>query len=100
MVRRRFRGALRTPKCGYGSNALTRHLLPNYRKKFVINNLEELDCLLMNSDKYCAEIASTIGAVKRIQILRRAKELGVLVTNQKSSKITKLEDRRKAKLNK
>jgi large subunit ribosomal protein L32e len=95
MVRRKFRGALRTPKCGYGSNKLTRHLLPNYKLKFVINNVDELDCLLMNNDKYCAEIASTVGAVKRIAILRRAKELGVSVTNQKSSKITKLEDKKK-----
>jgi len=96
-VRRKYRGALRTPKCGYGSNKLTRHLLPNYKKKFVIHNLEELDCLLMNNDKYCAEISSTVGAPKRIQILRRAKELGVVVTNSKSVKITKLEDKRKAK---
>ena len=51
----------------------------------------------MNNDKYCAEIASTVGAVKRIAILRRAKELGVSITNQKSSKITKLEDKKKNK---
>jgi large subunit ribosomal protein L32e len=94
MVRRKFRGALRTPKCGYGSNSQTRHLLPNYKLKFVVHNVDELDCLLMNNDKYCAEIASTVGAVKRIAILRRSKELGVVVTNQKSAKITKLENRK------
>ncbi len=49
----------------------------------------------MNNDKYTAEIASNVGALKRIQILRRAKELSVAVTNQKSSKITKLEDKAK-----
>jgi ribosomal protein L32E len=51
----------------------------------------------MNNEKYCAEIAATVGAVKRISILRRAKELGVSVTNQKSAKITKLEDKKKRK---
>jgi large subunit ribosomal protein L32e len=86
---------LRTPKVGYGSNIRTRHLLPNYHKKFVVHNLGELDLLLMNNEKYCAEIARTVGAFKRIQILRRAKELGVKVTNQKSAKITKLEDKSK-----
>jgi large subunit ribosomal protein L32e len=96
-VRRKFRGNLRTPKIGYGSNIKTRHLLPNYQKKFVINNLNELDLLLMNNDKYCAEIAATIGAPKRIQILKRAKELGVKVTNAKSAKITKLEEKLKNK---
>jgi ribosomal protein L32E len=47
----------------------------------------------MNNEKYCAEIAKTVGAPKRILILKRAKELGVKVTNTKSAKITKLEER-------
>jgi ribosomal protein L32E len=47
----------------------------------------------MNNDKYCAEIASTVGAVKRITILRRAKEMGIAVTNEKSAKTKRLEDR-------
>jgi large subunit ribosomal protein L32e len=85
------------PKCGYGSNNLTKHLLPNYFKKFVVNNVDELDLLLMNNEKYCAEIARTVGAPKRIQILRRAKELGVKVTNAKSAKITKLEEKKTKK---
>lgn len=67
-VRRRYKGALREPKIGYGSNTKTRDLLPNHLKKFVINNLQELDLLLMSNDKYCAEIASTVGAPKRYKI--------------------------------
>ena len=94
-MRRKFRGAPRTPKVGYGSNIRTKHLLQNYLKKFVVNNVNELDLLLMNSEKYCAEIAKTIGAAKRIDILRRAKELGVKITNSKSTKITKLEEKQK-----
>ena len=90
-VRRRFRGAPRMPKIGYGSNNKTKHLLQNYRKKFVVNNVQELDMLLMNNDKYCAEISATVGGPKRIQILRRATELGVKVTNKKSKKVTKFE---------
>ncbi len=95
IVRRRYRGVLRAPKIGYASNHKTRHLLPNYLKKFVVNNTQEVDLLLMNKDKYCAEIASTVGAVKRIDILRRADELGVKVTNRKSKKITKYEKKTK-----
>jgi ribosomal protein L32E len=94
-VRRRFRGAPLMPKIGYGSNNRTKHLLPNYRKKFVVNNVQELDLLLMNADKYCAEIAATVGAPKRIQILRRATELGVNVTNKKSKKVTRFEKKAK-----
>ena len=74
-VRRKFRGMLRTPKVGYGSNKKTRNLLPNYKLKFTVNNLKELECLLMNNDKYCVEIGKKVGAVLRAQMLRRAKEL-------------------------
>ncbi len=95
MVRRRYKGALRMPKIGYASNKRTRHLLPNHLKKFVVHNVSELDLLMMNSDKYTAEIGKNVGAPKRIQILRRAKELNVKVTNQKSAKITKLEEKLK-----
>jgi len=48
----------------------------------------------MNNDKYCAEIGATVGTQKRIQIIQRAKELRVRLTNAKSSKIVKLEERR------
>lgn len=98
-VRRRYRGVLRTPKIGYGSNHKTRHLLSNYKKKFVVNNVQELDLLLTNNDKYCAEIASTIGAAKRIQIIKRAEEMGVKLTNKKSTKITRYEKRIKKQKN-
>ena len=47
---------LRTPKVGYSSNKKTRILLPNYKLKFIIYNLKELECLIMNNDKYCVEI--------------------------------------------
>jgi len=94
-VRRRYRGVLRTPKIGYGSNNKTKHLLPSYKKKFVVNNVPELDMLLMSNDKYCAEIAANVGAIKRIQLLRRADELGVKITNRKSKKITKYEKKTK-----
>ena len=94
-VRRRYRGVLRTPKIGYGSNNKTRHLLPNYKKKFVVNNVQELEVLLMSADKYCAEIAATVGAIKRIAILRRASELGVKITNKKSKKVDAYEKKKK-----
>ena len=71
-VRRKFRGMLRTPKVGYGSNKKTRNLLPNYK---------------------LVEIGKKVGAVLRTQMLRRAKELNISVTNQKSKKVERLEKR-------
>ena len=90
-VRRRYRGTQRCPKIGYGSNKKTRFLLQNYKRKYVIHNMKELECLMMNNEKYCAEIAHNVGAVLRKEMLKRAKELSINITNQKSKKIEALE---------
>ena len=50
---------------------------------------------MMNNEKYCAEIAHTVGAVLRKEMLKRAKELSINITNQKSKKIEKLENKQK-----
>ncbi len=36
---------------GYGTNAKTRHVLPNGFRKVLINNLKELEVLLMHNRK-------------------------------------------------
>ena len=94
-VRRRYRGTQRCPKIGYGSNKKTRFLLPNYKLKYVVHNMKELECLMMNNEKYCAEIAANVGAVLRKQMLKRAKELSINITNQKSKKVEELEKKLK-----
>ncbi|CAL1695928.1 unnamed protein product [Somion occarium] len=80
-VRRRFKGQLPMPKIGYGSNKRTRHLLPNGLKKFLVSNIREVDLLLMHNKSFAAEIAHNVSSRNRIQILDRAKVLGVKVTN-------------------
>lgn len=69
------------PSIGYGSNKKTRHLMPNGLKKFVVNNADEVDLLLMHNSSFAAEIAHNVSARKRIQIIEKAKILGVKVTN-------------------
>lgn len=39
------------PKIGYGSNAKTRHVLPNGYKEFVVNNEKDVETLLMQNNK-------------------------------------------------
>ena len=53
--------------------------------------MKELECLMMNNEKYCAEIAHTVGAVLRKDMLKRARELGINITNTKSKKVEALE---------
>ncbi|PLW15905.1 hypothetical protein PCANC_14285 [Puccinia coronata f. sp. avenae] len=80
-VRRRFKGQLPMPSIGYGSNKKTRHLMPNGYKKFVVNNPGEVDLLLMHNTTFAAEIAHNVSARKRIEIIEKARILGVKVTN-------------------
>ena len=72
------------PSIGYGSNRKTRHLMPNGLRKFLVNNVNELDLLLMHNKTYAAEIAAAVSSKKRIEILERAKVLGVKVTNPRA----------------
>ncbi|KAF8626545.1 hypothetical protein AX15_004847 [Amanita polypyramis BW_CC] len=80
-VRRRFKGQRPMPKIGYGSNKRTRHLLPNGLKKFLVNNVREVDLLLMHNKNFAAEIAHNVSSRNRTTILERARVLGIKVTN-------------------
>ncbi len=50
------------PKIGYGNDNKTKFHLPNGLKKFVVNNVRDLDVLLMNNRTFCAEIAHNVSA--------------------------------------
>jgi large subunit ribosomal protein L32e len=76
-VRRRFKGQIPMPKIGYGSNKKTRHLLPSGHKELLVHNVSELDLLLMHNNKYAAAVAHGVSSKKRIEIIARAKVLGV-----------------------
>jgi large subunit ribosomal protein L32e len=84
---------------GYGSNKKTRHLMPSGHKAFLVHNIRDVDVLLMHNRTYAAEyvqllcaswmanerrIAHAVSARKRVEIIGRAKQLGVKVTNAKA----------------
>jgi len=83
-VRRRFKGQIVMPSIGYGSNKKTRHMMPSGHKAFVVQNTRDLDLLLMHNKTYAAEIGHAVSSRKRVDIVARAKQLGVKVTNAKA----------------
>ena len=85
---------------GYGSNKKTRHMMPSGHKAFVVNNPGDVDLLLMHNKTYAAEyvskhpihshilivarISHSVSSKKRVDIVAKAKQLGVKVTNAKA----------------
>ncbi|RAL68464.1 hypothetical protein DID88_007192 [Monilinia fructigena] len=83
-VRRRFKGQMVMPSIGFGSNKKTRHMMPSGHKAFLVNNTSDVELLLMHNKTFAAEISHAVSSRKRVEIVARAKELGVKVTNAKA----------------
>ena len=59
-------------------------MMPSGHKAFLLNNTRDVDLLLMHNKTFAAEIAHAVSSRKRVEIIARAKELGVKVTNPKA----------------
>merc|ERR1712075_32957 len=80
-VRRKFKGKTLMPNIGYGSNKKTRHVLPSGFRKFVVNNVADLELLMMYNRTYAAEVAHSVSRETRQSIVARAQVLDIKVTN-------------------
>ncbi|KAK4189545.1 putative cytosolic 60S ribosomal protein Rpl32 [Podospora australis] len=89
-VRRRFKSNLPMPSIGYGSNKKTRHMMPSGHKAFLVSNVRDVELLLMHNKTFAAEIAHNVSSRKRIEIIARAKQLSVKVTNAKAKVTTEV----------
>jgi len=80
-MRRKFRGQLTCPNVGQKQARKTRHMLPSGFRKLLIQNKKDIELLLMNNRTYCGERAHNLSAGQRKEIVARAKELNVRLTN-------------------
>jgi large subunit ribosomal protein L32e len=80
-IRRRFKGSIPMPSVGYGSNKETRNIHPHGFKTVVINNAKELEMLMMHNRTYAATVAHSVSSRVRREIVGRAEQLAIRVTN-------------------
>lgn len=78
-MRVELKGWPRRVKVGYRGPKLVRGLHPSGYREVLVHNVKELEKL--NPEIEAARIAHTVGAKKRGEILKRAKELGIKVLN-------------------
>ena len=69
------------PSIGYGSDKQTRNVHPHGFKSVVINNVSELEMLMMHNRTYAATVAHSVSSRVRREIVERAEQLAVRVTN-------------------
>merc|ERR1712018_355366 len=74
-VRRKFKGMYLMPNIGYGSAKTTKHMLPIGFRKVLVRNIKELEVLMMQNKKFCAEIAHGVSAKNRKTLERSRRRI-------------------------
>jgi len=78
-IRLKMKGKPRPPESGYRSPKAVRGLLRNGLKPVIVRNVEDLE--KVDKEKEIAVIYHGVGKRKRMQIIEKAKELGIQILN-------------------
>lgn len=79
-VRRKFKGRPQMPSISWGAPKDLKGKHPSGYEEVLVRNLKDLEKI--DPKKQAARIARTVGKKKRMQILEKAKELGIKVLNE------------------
>ncbi len=80
-MRLRIFGKPRLVSVSYGVPKEVRGLHPSGYEEILVHNIKELESA--DPKKQAVRIASSVGTKKKIELLRRAEELGIVVLNQR-----------------
>jgi large subunit ribosomal protein L32e len=89
-MRRRIKGWPKLVSVGYGNKKELRGTHPSGYKPIIVHNIDELEKI--NKETQAIVIAHTVGEKKSLQILDKAKELGLKVLNRKMPEEEKVEE--------
>ena len=81
------------PNPGYGSPKSTKGLHPSGFEEMLVYNVKDLEKI--NPEKQACRIASTVGIKKRLEIMKKTKELKIKVLNPLRLEIKKIEPPKK-----
>ena len=86
-LRRHMRSRGNIPHPGYGTSKKLRGLHPSGLEDILVHNVAELEKL--DKNKQAARIASAVGKKKRIDIQKKAEEIGIKILNPKKVELKK-----------
>ena len=96
-MRKKLRGYRKQPSIGYSSPKKVRHLTESGLKKIIINNIKSLSNI--NPKTEVMVLAKTVGLRKKVELLKKAKEMNIKILNVKDieSFLKNVEEKRKQK---
>lgn len=79
-MRLKKKGYPKSPNVGYRSPKLVRGLHPTGYREVLVHNLNDLEGI--DPNRYAIRIAAAVGKRKRLEIIKKADELGIKVLNR------------------
>ncbi len=78
-IRHKLKGYPPMPSSGYRGPRLVRGLHPTGREIVLVHSVRDLE--KVDKEKHIVYIASTVGRRKRLEIIKKASELGIKIAN-------------------